>query len=125
MRQIAIPLALSAIVIGTTAFRAHDKVPEAVPDGAPRQCLPLTHIDDSHVRSDQVIDFVAKGGQVYRNTLPHPCPLLGVERRYSHRATVSSICSGDVITVLLNEGGLTPGPSCGLGAFQPVKLVKQ
>ena len=126
MRPIALPLLTLAAValLGTAAVRNDDKVPAATPDGKPRECLPLTQIRDSQVRSDQVIDFVTNGGQVYRNTLDTPCPQLGSEQRYSHKTTLSQICSSDTITVLLNEGGLRPGATCGLGQFQPVKLVK-
>jgi len=125
MRWTAFPLALAGIaLLAGAAGKDKDKVPEATPDGKPRECIPLTQIRDSEVRSDQVIDFVVNGGQVYRNTLDTPCPQLGFEKRWSHKTTLSQICSTDTITVLLNEGGLRPGATCGLGTFQPVKLVK-
>lgn len=124
MRVIFVPVALAVIALGTAADRNSSKVPDAVPDGKPRECLSLTQIRDSQVRSDRVIDFTASGGQVYRNTLDTPCPELGFEKRYEHKTTLNQICSTDTITVLRNQGGLQRGATCGLGEFQPVKLVK-
>ncbi|HEU4961501.1 MAG TPA: hypothetical protein VFT56_13980 [Sphingomonas sp.] len=126
MRPIAFPLLTLAAValLGTAAARNDDKVPAAVPDGKPLECLQTTQIRDTQVRSNQVIDFVTNGGKVYRNTLDTPCPQLGYEKRFSHKSPLDQYCSTDTITVLLNQGGLRPGATCGLGQFQPVKLVK-
>ncbi|MGN6622480.1 MAG: hypothetical protein ACTHKR_15645 [Sphingomonas sp.] len=123
MRVALIPLALVVLTLGTAAATDRDKVPEAIPDGKPRECLPLSQIRDSQVRSDQVIDFTM-GGKTYRNTLDAPCPGLGFEQRYEHKTTLNQICSTDTITVLQLGGGLQHGATCGLGVFQPVKLVK-
>jgi hypothetical protein len=124
MRVIALPLALAIVALGGAAASNKDKVPDATPDGQPRECLQTTQIRDTQVRSDQVIDFVTNGGKVYRNTLDYPCPQLGFEKRFSHKSTLNEYCSTDTITVLLNEGGLRRGATCGLGKFQPVTLVK-
>ena len=101
----------------------HDHVPEATPTGKPVDCLSLTQIRNTQVRSDQIIDFYVGGGKVYRNTLPYACPSLGFEERYLHKTSTGDVCSHDTITVL-QSGGMTEGPSCGLGKFQPVTLAK-
>lgn len=124
MRAIALPLALAIVALGSAAASNKDKVPAATPDGKPLECLQTTQIRDTQVRSDQVIDFVTNGGKVYRNTLDYPCPQLGFEKRFSHKSTLNEYCSTDTITVLLNEGGLRRGATCGLGKFQPVTLAK-
>lgn len=120
------PLILAALCLVAVPGAAADKrnqVPEAVEAGKPLDCLPLNQIRESRVRSDQVIDFVTRGGKVYRNTLPQSCPRLGFEERFGYRTTISQLCSTDIITVL-NIGGPPQGASCGLGKFQPVTLAK-
>jgi hypothetical protein len=124
MRSIAIPLSLAAFAMLGTAAAKDDQVPPATPNGKPVQCLALSQVRSSTVRSDQVIDFYTNGRKVYRNTLDTPCPQLGFEKRFEHRTPLSQICSNDIITVLTNEGGLRRGASCGLGEFQPVTLTK-
>ncbi len=121
------PLALAlliAAVAGPGAAARDRGVPEATPDGKPVDCITLRQIRQSPVRSDQVIDFVGSGGRVYRNILPQSCPSLGFEKRFSLRTSISQLCSTDVITVLRTGPGIQSGPSCGLGKFQPVKIVK-
>ena len=60
------------------------------------------------------------GGRVYRNTLPHGCPSLGFEERFSYSTSLSQLCSTDIITVL-RPPGVARGASCGLGQFQPIE----
>jgi hypothetical protein len=123
MRHALIAFALAApLALGAAA--PPDQVPEATPDGKPVHCIPLAQISQSHVRSDQVIDFEMIGGKVYRNTLPYACPSLGFEQRYSYATSLSELCSTDIITVLQSPP-IMRGASCGLGEFQPVKLVKK
>lgn len=124
MRLILVPLVLAAITLSSAATSRKSKVPAAVPDGKPIQCLSLTQIRNSNVRSDSVIDFVTTGGKVYRNTLDYPCPSLGFEQRFEHKTSISQICSAGTITVLREGPGLQRGATCGLGQFQPVRLVK-
>ena len=120
MRLLLIPAILLVAAPGMASQKR--PVPEATPAGKPVSCLSLTQIRETHVRSDDVIDFYVGGGKVYRNTLPHKCPGLGFEERYSHKTSLNEICSVDTITVL--QSGLTQGASCGLGEFQPVTLAK-
>jgi len=113
---------LSCALTGATA-RDRNIPPEATTDGPETSCVQLTQISSTQVYGDSVIDFHMRGGKVYRNTLPNSCPTLGFEERFLYRTSISQLCSVDIITVL-QQPGLSQGPSCGLGKFQPVKLVK-
>lgn len=116
-------LAASTMAPATPALASPDPVPEAQPTGKPLDCVPIRQIRSTKVRSDQIIDFEMDGGKVYRNTLPQSCPSLGFEQRFAYRTSISQLCSVDIITVL-QAPGISPGPSCGLGQFQPVTIAK-
>ncbi len=116
-------LALGLVAAPLPLLARERAVPEAVPDGKPVNCLSLRQIRSSSVRSDQIIDFRTAGGKIYRNTLPMSCPSLGFEERFAYRTSIGRLCAVDMITVLQSPG-LTPGVTCGLGQFQPVKLIK-
>jgi hypothetical protein len=88
------------------------------PAGKPVPCVSLPRIDETRVRDDQTIDFIMKGGQVYRNRLPYSCSNLGFEERFAYSTGTQELCSSDAIHVLGGGGG-----SCGLGEFQPVTGV--
>ena len=92
----------------------------AVKDGEPVDCIETTRIRSTDVHGDGVIDFELNGGKVYRNVLPVACPSLGFDERFAYKTSISRLCSVDTITVLQSPG-LSPGPTCGLGTFQPVK----
>ena len=119
-----LPLALALLAVPATLAVAGDRraIPAAEPNGKPLSCIRLTDIRETRVRSDAVIDFVARNGKVYRNTLPQGCPGLNFERRFSYATSLSQLCSVDIITVL-QLPNVTPGASCGLGQFQPVTLA--
>jgi hypothetical protein len=112
-----------AAIAAPGAAKDRNQVPEATPDGKPESCIQTSSIRETHVHGDSVIDFVMNGGKVYRNTLPNSCPNLGFEERFAYKTSINQLCSVDIITVLQSPG-LSRGPSCGLGQFQPVKLVK-
>jgi len=113
-------LALLALTAGASEAREKSKQwMAAKPAGKAESCIPLHMIRESRVRSDSVIDFYTRGGKVYRNTLPHSCPQLGFEERFSYATSLSQLCSTDIITVLTSPG-ISRGASCGLGQFQPV-----
>lgn len=122
----ALPFAFAATLAAlavTAPGSARDRtVPQAVPAGDAVSCIPLIEIRSSHVRSDSVIDFEMSGGRYYRNTLPNSCPQLGFEERFGYETSLNQLCSTDIIHVITSGGG--GGASCGLGQFQPVKLVK-
>ena len=119
-------LAASALVFAAApgvAGQKHDQAPAATPAGDPVDCLRLSDIRETKVRNDHTIDFVTRGGKVYRNQMDGmSCPGLGFEKRFAHETTLSQLCSTDTITVLQSPG-LHRGASCGLGTFQPVKLA--
>ena len=124
-------LCLPVLLIGCAGSRdretaAADRIPAATPVGAPRSCIPLQAIRQTQVRSDRVIDFLMRGREVYRVTLPQGCPQLGFEERFSYATSLSQLCSNDIITVLTSAGpGLGRGASCGLAPFQPVTLARR
>lgn len=121
------PLALAACA-GADAgpeTAAMDHVPAATPIGEARSCVPITQIRESRVRSDQVIDFVMRGGEAYRVTLPRRCPQLGFEQRFAYATSLSQLCRQDIITVLYQAPNLQRGASCGLAPFQPVRLAER
>lgn len=127
MRKLALIITASLIAGGgaVAAKRDRNTVPEATATGDPVSCLNLSSIRESRVRSDTVIDFKTNGNKWYRNELPNSCPSLKFEERFSYATSLNQLCSVDIITVLQSYGGtLSRGPSCGLGKFQPVELVK-
>ena len=118
------PAALAALCFAAPSLaRDREAVPEATPIGKPVSCLTLNQVRETRVHGDSVIDFHTNGNKVFRNTLPISCPMLGFEERFLYKTSTSQICSVDIITVL-ESPGLTQGPSCGLGQFQQVELVK-
>ncbi len=123
MKKLLVASAVIALSFTTASARDRSVVPEATPDGKAVSCVQLNSIQSTRVYGDSVIDFHMRGGQVYRNTLPNSCPSLGFEERFSYQTSISQLCSVDIITVL-RTAGIVQGPSCGLGQFQPVKIVK-
>lgn len=125
-----IPITLCALSLGMAlvtpaAMAKEPSIPEARPTGKAVQCISISQIRESRVRSDKIIDFRVGGRQWYRNTLPQKCPSLGFEQRFSYRTSLSQLCSVDIISVLQDFGGrLSEGAACGLGPFQPVELSK-
>jgi hypothetical protein len=102
---------------------ARRTAPAAVAEGQPIDCVRTSMIDRTRVYGDSVIDFHMRDGRVYRNTLPLSCPNLGFEERFAYKTSIGQLCSVDTITVL-PTGGSIPGPTCGLGQFQPVKISR-
>jgi hypothetical protein len=121
-------LALSALVFAAAPSAAgppRDKQPIATPSGKPIECVRLNQIRNTIVRDDATIDFVMRGGKVYRNRLDGgSCPELGFEERFLYKTSFGELCSLDTITVLRSPG-LSQGATCGLGKFQPVTLAKR
>ncbi len=116
-------IAALILVAGAATARDRNAIPAATPVGDPIDCVSLRSIQSTSVHGDSTIDFHMSGGKVYRNTLPQSCPSLGFEERFLYKTSLSQLCSVDIITVLQSPG-LSQGASCGLGKFQPVKLIK-
>ncbi len=125
MKPFIAPLAALAALsaLAPASAKIDRTVPEATPDGKPVSCVQTYQIRDTRVHGDSVIDFHMNGGKVYRNTLPNSCPSLGFEERFAYKTSTGQLCSVDTITVLQGPG-ISRGATCGLGEFQPVKLVK-
>jgi hypothetical protein len=124
-RRTAILSLLIAVAAGGSVAAQKLKPEEEAairPAGPAKSCIPIAQIRETRVRDDRTIDFVMNGRTVYRNTLPSPCPELGVERRFGYETSLSQLCSTDIVTVL-RTGPVYRGASCGLGQFQPVTGV--
>jgi hypothetical protein len=92
-------------------------------DRTPKNCVAPSNIRQTVVIDDSTILFYMRGGAkvTYRNTLPHTCPNLAREGRFSYKTTINQLCNVDLITVLEQWGaGLREGFTCGLGSFYPL-----
>lgn len=123
----AVPLAL----VGCAASQSDSpdrnaRAPVVKVVGDAQSCIPRSQIRQSQVRSDQIIDFEMRGGDVYRVTMPTRCPGLGFERAFAFETSIDQMCGADIIYVLMNVGGVPQrGAGCGLAPFVPVEYVKQ
>ncbi len=125
MKNLFLIAAAIGVLASGPALAKKREVPVATPTGKAVDCIPISQIRESRVRSDSVIDFRTGGKTWYRNTLPHSCPALGFEERFSYKTSLNQLCAVDTIAVLQSFGGhLQEGPRCGLGKFQPVELAK-
>lgn len=116
---------LAMMAFGATSGMSAKKEPAPVRAvGEPVRCVSLTQIRSTTVVDNSTIDFKMAGGKTYRNSLPHSCPGLKFEDRFSYRTSTSQLCNVDIIRVLNDYGGrLSEGVGCGLGKFQPVEKV--
>jgi hypothetical protein len=84
-------------------------------------CVSLTRVINTRIVDEQTLLFYMRGGDIYRNVLPHRCPGLDRNSTFMYRVTTSQLCSVDVVTVLEDFGSrFMPGASCGLGRFQQI-----
>jgi hypothetical protein len=120
----AVPLAC----IGFLAAARSDVRPVPKPDvdvtGAPKSCVPLSHIRETRVRDDWTIDFMDSGNTGYRNALTARCSGLKSNDAITYKTSLSQLCNTDIVYVLETAGGLHRGPSCSLGQFVPIRLKK-
>ena len=112
-------IALAATLAAPAADARTRGVPPATPSGPAVDCLLLREVRETRVRDDRTIDFYLRDRRVYRNTLPFACPDLGFEEAFSYRTSTQQLCAVDTIMVIRRLSGI-PGPTCGLGKFQPV-----
>lgn len=113
----AVRLAAATLLSGSLLAPtfAEDKLLDA------EQCIRMTSIDRTRVVDESNILFYMKGGDIYLNRLPHPCPGLRSRDPFMYRTSLNQLCNVDIITVLQNIGfGYSPGMSCGLGMFYPL-----
>lgn len=116
--RIAGLLAVALCLIGADDGRAQD---DRERDMSAVQCLRVVDIDGIDIVNNQTLVFRMRGGDIYRNDLPHSCPGLRRNDTLMYRTSVGRLCNVDVITVLEDWGfGFSPGASCGLGMFHPI-----
>jgi hypothetical protein len=116
-----VAMALGLLATGPAGARPLKPEQEAQIKNAGKSvsCVSLNQIESTRVRDDSTIDFYMTGRKVYRNRLPNSCSQLGFEERFAFSTSLSVLCSTDIITVLVSPG-ISRGPSCGLGQFQPI-----
>lgn len=126
MQKLILGVAALAIATAAGAFgpseRRAKELAAWTPVGEEVSCINTNQIRSTKVVADNVIDFRMTGNKMYRNTLPHGCPSLLSEERFSMRVQTGRLCSVDTIRVLHSYGGgLEEGAGCGLGKFQPME----
>ena len=94
-------------------------VPAKPASGPAQSCIPIVQIREAKVVDDRTIDFIMNDRRVLRSTLPYSCPQLGFEKAFTYATSLSQLCSSDIITVIIQGGGIRRGASCGLGQFVP------
>jgi len=77
-------------------------------------CLDAGHIDHTTVVDGQTILFYMRGGKIWKNTLPEPCPGLKFERAFSEEINGDVICSSMQMIRVMHTGAM-----CSLGPFTP------
>lgn len=118
-------ISASAVSGESTSERRAKALAAYEPVGKPVNCVALSQIRSTKVIDNRTIDFKMTGGKVFRNTLPHSCPSLASEERFSYRTSLNQLCNVDTIRVLQSFGsGLREGAGCGLGKFQPMQKVQ-
>ena len=93
----------SMVLAACTEPSAPKPAVAAAPPAKPgaQMCVRLTSIRESRVVSDSIIDFVMNDGTIYRNTLPFPCPGLGINRAFGYATSINDLCSVSTITVII------------------------
>lgn len=114
-------LALTLLLGSASAAGAQQAAAPADAAG-PKRCLDLIRIENTTVVDNKHIVFHLSGGQMYLNTLDHPCVGLNDHDPFSYEARMDQLCDLDMITVLHQQGGMLvrSGPSCGIGKFEKV-----
>ena len=105
---ICLPLALPAVA---------EEPPAEGAEPQSERCISMSRITNAEVIDDQTIAFHMTGRDVYLNELPRRCPGMHFSRGIGYRTHAGQLCNLDTITVLDNFGGVSRGPSCGLGLF--------
>lgn len=113
-------LAVLAMLVVAAPLCAKETGPLIIPNGEPVNCVNIRNISSTNVVDDKTIDFIMSGRKTLRNTLPHRCPQLGFERAFTYSTSIAQLCNVDIITVIVQGGGLGRGASCGLGIFIPI-----
>jgi hypothetical protein len=108
-------------LLTTDAFAAEAPAREAPAAGKTERCIPIHSIRQTKVVDDQTIIFYTTGNRNFMNRLSHNCGGLEMADSFSYKTSQSQLCNVDIITVLNRMGSsFAPGPSCGLGEFEPI-----
>ena len=111
--QIGIAVLLSLFVAGSAGAAVEKDKAKTSADS--RRCISLTQLKELDIVDDQTILFHMSGNRVYKNRLPHRCPMMKVEDGISYSTSQNKLCSVDMVRVLRS------GLRCGLGVFEPVE----
>ena len=115
MKAPTLTLLVSALVFTTAVQAAGEESGNKT-----EQCIPIAQIDRTKILDDQNVLFYMRNNRVYKNHLPNRCSGLRAAGTFKYRTSQSQLCNVDIITVLNRTGGdFMPGPSCGLGVFEP------
>ena len=97
-----------------------NRTSEDTPDA--KRCIRQASIDKTDVLNSNIIVFKDERKRIFINQMPVKCPDLrpGAKVVYTSRGD-GQLCQLDSINVLHpGAGGLTTGPSCMLGKFEPI-----
>jgi len=113
-----VTLLFGVLAVAGTGARAETGAQE---EGDKAQaCVPIAQIDHTKILDDQNVLFYMKNRKIYKNHLPNRCAGLKAADTFRYKTSQSQLCNVDIITVLNRTGGdFMPGPSCGLGMFEP------
>ncbi len=90
----------------------------AVPDGAVKDCLQASRIQNQRIVDDHTILF-REGSRWYRNDILSGCPGMDPEKSLRVAAPSAQLCSGDPVTVFERVSNFTYG-ACPLGKFTAI-----
>lgn len=110
-------LTLLLVTVQGQSLAAEDPVSQ----DPPMRCVQLTSIQHISILDNRHIVFYMNNGKRYLNTLPYACSGLKMSGTILYRTSLNRLCDVDIITVLDSVGSeYIPGPSCGLGGFEPI-----
>ena len=115
MKNILVKATLLLILFGMAA--AGDTTGEAGQSkpGESRHCLHIKNIKRIEIVDNQTILFHTYQKEIWKNTLPEPCPGLKFQGGIQYGTSIDKLCDLDTITVL------NIGPFCQLGEFEKVE----
>jgi len=120
MKAPTLTLLMAALAFSAAGVRAADAGGQEGSGAKTEQCIPIMQIDHTKILDDQNVLFYMKNKKIYKNHLPNRCAGLKASDTFKYKTSQSQLCNVDIITVLNRTGGdFMPGPSCGLGLFEP------
>lgn len=125
LRKLLTGMALGLVfgLLTPASVLARNKVPEVIGTGDTKHCLKTHQIQSTLVVDDRTILFFTKGREVFRNVMKHGCPNLDFYQAFIYKVRNSEVCDTDYIEVFQGHIGIG-GPTCGLGEFERVEIVK-